>query len=426
MNKYYTFLLTFLIFIIFLFNSSDINSQTGFVMGDHGDIFKTTNGGSNWILKPTGTSLTLWNSYFINDQVCFVCGGPADGNGGSGVLVKTTDNGESWAQIPTGVTTRWFTGVYFINSQTGFLAGEHGIVLKTINGGLNWVLMNNGVSDILLETINFTDSLTGWLTGWQGTLFKTTNAGVNWTLLSSGTQNNLYTAFFQSSETGYISGSGGTILKTTNAGSNWIPLSSGTTQEIFSIFFRDNLGWISGHLGTLRYTTNYGATWLPATIGTSTRLETVDFINSTTGWVVGGFTGSVIFKSTDGGVNWFQQFANTNDHFYSVNFYTGPLGISHISDNIPVKLNLHQNYPNPFNPTTKIRFDVPASISNGQNIVLKIYSELGKEVAKLIDSELRPGTYETEWDASGFSSGTYFYRLQNGSSVKTQKMMLIK
>jgi len=94
---------------------------------------------------------------------------------------------------------------------------------------------------------------------------------------------------------------------------------------------------------------------------------------------------------------------------------------------------LHQNYPNPFNPVTTIKFAIPKSVetlhaSTGSATAtsLRIYDVLGREVAVLVNSEKSPGTYEIKWDASGLSSGIYFYRLTVGSFIETRKMLLLR
>ncbi len=97
---------------------------------------------------------------------------------------------------------------------------------------------------------------------------------------------------------------------------------------------------------------------------------------------------------------------------------------------IPSCYSLAQNYPNPFNPSTRIRFSVPSS----QLTVLKIFDLLGREVTTLVNEELRPGSYEVTWDASGFSrqtagglaSGVYFYRLTAGAFVGTRKLVVLR
>ena len=59
-------------------------------------------------------------------------------------------------------------------------------------------------------------------------------------------------------------------------------------------------------------------------------------------------------------------------------------------------------------------------------IQLMIYDALGREVAKLVNEQLKPGTYETFWDATNFPNGVYFYRLESEQFTKTRKLVLIK
>ncbi len=89
---------------------------------------------------------------------------------------------------------------------------------------------------------------------------------------------------------------------------------------------------------------------------------------------------------------------------------------------IPGSFSLAQNYPNPFNPSTTIRYE----LSSRSKVVLKIFNLLGQEVATLIDEEKEAGRYEVGWDASGFSSGIYFYRLKAGEFAGTKKLILAK
>ncbi len=112
--------------------------------------------------------------------------------------------------------------------------------------------------------------------------------------------------------------------------------------------------------------------------------------------------------------------------------YSQPIGIISNNNQIPERFNLYQNYPNPFNPVTKIKFDVPASVnySKDRKIELIIYDVLGKEISKLINTDLKPGKYEYEWSAEGgasnFASGIYFYTLKTNSILITKKMLMIK
>jgi hypothetical protein len=90
--------------------------------------------------------------------------------------------------------------------------------------------------------------------------------------------------------------------------------------------------------------------------------------------------------------------------------------------NVAREYELAQNYPNPFNPTTTIRYQIPTA----ETVSLKVYDVLGKEVATLVSGRQEAGNYAVPFNASGLSSGMYFYRLQAGSFVETRKMMLVK
>ena len=89
---------------------------------------------------------------------------------------------------------------------------------------------------------------------------------------------------------------------------------------------------------------------------------------------------------------------------------------------MPQRYQLHHNYPNPFNPSTNINFDLPES----QDVRLEVFDLLGRRVALLVDETLGTGFHSVTFDASALTSGVYFYRIQAGSFVKTQKMMLVK
>ena len=102
--------------------------------------------------------------------------------------------------------------------------------------------------------------------------------------------------------------------------------------------------------------------------------------------------------------------------------------IVEVDVNIPIKFLLDQNYPNPFNPSTTIRFALPTKAK----VNIRLYNTLGQEVANILSSEqLDAGIHETIFNASNFSSGVYFYRLEakgeDGSNfAKTKRMLLIK
>jgi hypothetical protein len=99
-------------------------------------------------------------------------------------------------------------------------------------------------------------------------------------------------------------------------------------------------------------------------------------------------------------------------------------GLTDVKDEskVPESFNISQNYPNPFNPTTTIRYLIPEQTK----VSLKVYDILGNEVTTLVNEEKERGVYSVNFDAWGFASGIYFFRLQAGSFVETKKMILLK
>ena len=93
-----------------------------------------------------------------------------------------------------------------------------------------------------------------------------------------------------------------------------------------------------------------------------------------------------------------------------------------ISLSLPVHYSLHPNYPNPFNPSTRISYDLPSPSS----VTLEIFDLLGRRVAILAKGVRPAGNYSIPFDASTLPSGLYFYRLQAGAFIQTQKMVLLK
>lgn len=86
------------------------------------------------------------------------------------------------------------------------------------------------------------------------------------------------------------------------------------------------------------------------------------------------------------------------------------------------KFSLSQNYPNPFNPTTTITY----TLAKADDVSLKVYDLLGREVAVLFSEHQLVGHYTVNFNAQHLASGTYLYKLQAGSLVETKKMTLVK
>ena len=83
---------------------------------------------------------------------------------------------------------------------------------------------------------------------------------------------------------------------------------------------------------------------------------------------------------------------------------------------------LTRNYPNPFTAATTIEY----SFQQTSDVKIEIFDILGCNVETLMDFNMAPGYHRATWNATGFSSGVYFYKIQAGDYIDTKKMILLK
>ncbi|PKL83192.1 MAG: glycoside hydrolase family 5, partial [Ignavibacteriae bacterium HGW-Ignavibacteriae-3] len=120
-------------------------------------------------------------------------------------------------------------------------------------------------------------------------------------------------------------------------------------------------------------------------------------------------------------------------HKFSLNFFFGGFNINFVKfdlvstdmadeNNIIADYDLGQNYPNPFNPETEISYQIPFS----NNVQLKVYDIIGREIATLVDEFKPAGRYKIKFTGARLVSGMYFYQIRAGNYFNTKKMLLIK
>jgi len=384
-----------------------INRTTGWACGE-GVILKTTNAGTNWvILNQPATNKPLYSINPINPNIIY-CIGMFE------TIIKSTDGGNNWLIIrngPYGYGSS-YQASFFINENTGWIAGSGQKVLKTSNGGITLdsiYLFVGNISDIF-----FKDSLNGFLCGDGGLTRKTTNGGYNWFTPNIQLHGNLYNFYkmsFINNQYGWLIGNANPVFRTTDFGSNWdsIGYISGSDEIYFTVFSSIMTGWAGGTYGRMFKTTNSGFNWNRENTSNFTGYFNEGyFYNDSIGWIVGG-GGRIQYTTSSGQV---MQITKSNEQ-------------------IANEFELFQNYPNPFNPETKIKFDIPALGSPlgrgvGGMTVLKVYDILGKEIETLVNEKLTAGTYEVTFNASQYPSGVYFYRLQGGDFNETKRMILLK
>lgn len=193
----------------------------------------------------------------------------------------------------------------------------------------NWKIVRRSVeTDKNLRAIHFVDSMTGWAAGDAGAVYRTTDGGRSWKPLLSGTPSNINYIYFVDWNTGWMIGEKSTrdedsetlLYLTTNGGKTW---SHKPLPNILSVYFIDaRNGWAVGRNATLMKTTDGGNEWvkidsmekligLPVESTSYTYgFRDIHFVDAQRGWLVGNFYGRArsniggVFTTEDGGATW--------------------------------------------------------------------------------------------------------------------------
>jgi len=405
------------------------------------------NASAQWYLLNSGTSLNLNSVYFLNKDFGWACGD-------SGIVLSTIDGGDSWSQIITSNLVN-LRAIVFVDSLHGIVVGSDCSIYKTSNGGESWSLKNIN-PEINLNDVKFISPTKALIVGDNGKMLLSSDQGNNWQDISDQYQEDLLNISLLNENYGWVSGDycfkittdegnswtfrssnndgnrvfiynaslmykmGWTHLpppgyeplmhieKSTDLGNSWTPQNAphniGYWKSIF--FCSSQIGYILKDFGFL-YTTNQGTDWSENSF-LNNNMNSIYFIDSTTGWVVG--TDGWILKTTNGG---------------------GIFTYVKNEEKILVKgFSLSQNYPNPFNPITTIKYsigDVTSPAGNSIYLVqLKFFDVLGNEIATLVNKEQPTGNYSIVFNGSSLATGVYFYRLSAGNFIKTNKLILMK
>lgn len=387
----------------------------GWAAGDSGTIIHTSNGGISWYIQDSSSLYNIKDLFFVNNRLGWALAN--DQLSIKTYLIKTTNGGNNWNRSIFFDSSKAFLSIYFIDSLNGFIGGWNVSMYKTTNSGLTW-------SKPVVDTGNFSpygiykftfynSSAVGFACGGNldvgGIVCKTTNSGLNWNCGVISPVPLLDLKYLSANKIVSVGGeydlSTG-LVRSFDAGTTWI---IDTTFRYFgtatSLAYRTLAEvWIpSGPNWLVSYDSASIGSWkeIPSPY-LQTILNCALFVDSLHGWAVGN--AGNIYK-----------------------FDTSLIGISPISRNLPLEFRLYQNYPNPFNPETTIKFDIPFVNAN-QNVTIRIvvYDLLGREVAALLNQELKPGSYNIKWDGTGYASGIYFYKLEAGTFTETKKMVLLK
>lgn len=397
-----------------------VSRDIGWVIPRYRDttyIFKTTDGGYNWILQKRIDYLVHTTLFALDSLHCWALGSV-------GGIIFTTNGGDDWN---ISVTVPWtgsdFSALFFFNHLEGIIANQ--FRWFTADGGQNWTALDT--SKILCATdMTFIGRKHGWIVcesnTWAtdgGLIAASNDSGRTWELQGDTLFIPIMNAvWFVDTLIGFAVGtnvtfSTGFIYSTTDGGTIWSwkqILGGGVFSDVG--FLNKDRGWISGYQGRdtgyqglIWSTSDRGEHWTVYETGINVRLGNISVLP---------------FENT---VYVFGE----NNTLFRADLTTGVL---HPSDK-PLMFVLTQNYPNPFNLTSKIKYSIPFQ----SHVWLKIFDIQGRAITTLVDENKVAGEYEFNWNAEGLSSGVYFYQIAarptatqttTPTFVNVKKMILVR
>ena len=287
---------------------------------ESGTIYKTTNGGASWNIIQLPTLQPIYDMEFINATTGYVCGG-------QGFFKYTTDAGATWSGASTPLAASNYK-VKFLNNEV-FVAGNNTNLFKTTDNGQSWITLAIN-APTLVPNPNYCMDAVGsniLVAGGFGNIYKSTNSGGTWNnLLQRVTDASFIRSLYVENTSGKMIAVGhwtnipGSIIYSNDGGNTWqaSPFISHPDSMLERMqMFNNNEGYFSGQFGFFAKTTDGGLNLTRITIPFAGQnfIYDMDFINQSTGWVVGGLPvlggTSLVAKTTDGGISWISQTPGT-------------------------------------------------------------------------------------------------------------------
>jgi hypothetical protein len=360
---------------------------------------------------------------------------------------RSTDNGVSWSadtRLTNNPAVQWYPSVsasgsgLYVVWQDARDGNEEIYGKRSSDGGLSWgadTRLTNQTADSQNPSVSVFASTVDivWFDNRDGNqeiyFNRSTDNGLSWgadTRLTSNSATSWYPSISESASDVFVAwyddrdGNNEIYYKrSTNGGVSW-GADTRLTNNSFSSFdpsiavsgSKIHVAWVDWRDGNreiyYKYSTDGGLVW-----SADTRLTN----NPGNSW-----NPSISLSALDVNVVWSDDRDGNFEIYYKNNADDNVTGLETFNSELPQEYSLEQNYPNPFNPTTSIQYQV----SSNTQVSLKVYDVLGNEVATLVDEYKPVGNYEVIFNATGLSSGIYFYKLQTGSLVDSKKMIYLK
>ena len=290
-----------------------LNSTTGYACGNSTTrLYKTTDAGLTWAAVPNVPSNTYNAVYAFNENKISIVTSARR-------IVKTTDAGATWATdtVP-GSTNNTLTDIDFKNANTGYVTGNANYFGVTTNGGTTWTQQVTPFGAIGQRALSISGNDVYTAVDYT-VIYKTTDDGLTWSTINFIDGSNPYQpapfvmyAMDISGNDIAVAGSSGMLNISNDLGSTWRNKNYSVSQTAvtFSAIWADSPSgniWAAGTAGSILYSSNGGANWTQQVSNSNYTANNMDFLNSTTGFVVSGISTQLngrLTKTTNAGTTW--------------------------------------------------------------------------------------------------------------------------
>ncbi len=287
-----------------------LTPNTVYVAGD--GIFKSTNGGTSWMLITDGLSVSYFSTLAIdpsNPLTLYTASGST--------VLKSLDGGGSWDPVGEGLITSGIKALAIdpLSATTIYAGTASGGVFKSTNGGTTWSATNTGLTVMDIESFAIDPVIAGTLyVATASGVFKSTNGGMTWSKANTGIIGGIITAVAidSTTPTTVYAGSGYGVFKSTDGGTSWTSASYGMANRtvVSAIVLHPTnpstlyAGTFSRGGGVYKSTTA-AENWNAASNGmVATDVHAIAMDPSAPRTLWAGTSIDGIFKTTNGGTSW--------------------------------------------------------------------------------------------------------------------------
>jgi len=291
-----------------------VGTHNGWVVGDHGSIWHTRDGGGSWRFQQSGVDCSLNSVCFLTNSIGWVVGGGTRPytQRGFGVVLHTIDGGTTWTQVSRTELPR-LHAVRFFGPATGMAVGDRGAgfptgIMQTSDGGQTWRPV---VGDIVggWRSAEFRRLGLGVVAGSRGRLAV---VGAGRLLPPRFDRPSLRTfrdLALRDDDSGWAVGDGSLLLTTHSGGVTWQPPPTPFPKPIAGIFDGRAVSvagqqvWIGGSPGSvIWHSADQGQTWNALPTRQSLPINDLEFVSTQEGWAAGDL--GTILHTRDAGRSW--------------------------------------------------------------------------------------------------------------------------